>query len=205
MTTSVTTNSEDSALWEAFRYVAGEMTPGETEAFESRLQTDDQLCESVITATRLTCVCSDIPDVRPTEDSTSTLSKDDKISGFSRSGRPVAFSHRVLVVVISVACCLLLIITGYTVDSEESLELLVQNTSESTGAVYDAEQLVTLWNSDSSVLPGDDVVENEEASEFELATDVEIPSWIVAAVSLDSASNLPEPDNQVEEKSPELF
>lgn len=157
------THFTDEDFWQAFRYVAGEMSGEEQMEFEALLETRLSLCLAVAEASALTLTVA--VDASSTKTVPSPVILDRCSSTRGRS------SHRRIAAVISLASCLILAVFV----GKHTVPTLVTETT--SGA--DAELLVAAWA---------DGIENQEATDAftdeEPVTELQVPDWMLAAVTL---------------------
>lgn len=172
---SVDNNDRD---WLAMQYVLGGLSDAERNAFEERLPTDLQLCEAVTAASRLVLTAHAALEANS---SSISIRRD---SRRRTSGR----SWSALVVTAAAMAMALLLVVRIPVKSPTDAR--VANDSPQ------AAELVSLWRSGSNANDDDsddmdDVIDD--------AADVAVPSWMLAAVSIEAGHAINAPSDQVQE------
>lgn len=180
-------------LWQAFRYVSAEMSPEEAESFEDRMLANTDVCEAVAEATRLTGIIA-VSDIKP-DASLVCLAED--VSATRPWWSSVAAST-------AVCCCLMLIglmtLRLQTVDESPSGHETVM---ESADGLADAELLVNAWVDSVSA---EDVLDSDTVESVQ--ADLDVPEWMIAAVTLSDIEGVDGDDMPVERLMPddvELF
>ena len=168
--------------WLAMQYVLGELSDNERTAFEERLPTDLELCEAVTAASHLLLTAqaartpADVVSSHLTQVPTRTVSK----------------SHRSLfaVVVATAAMALAVLLVVRLPHGSHQGANLVSNQNPQ------AAELVSLWQ--SGLDP-----DNEDSDDLEddlvSAADVAVPSWMLAAVSIEAGATLHGPSDKIQE------
>lgn len=182
--------------WDAFRYVADEMTPEERTAFESRLADDVVAAEAVVAAVRLTqaVAAAETHCMQPTVAATAPVAA------------PAARSHRWLIVVASVCSLLAAFALGGRFAREQGTRRAAETphvaaSLPATGASSvphgDIGALVDLWVT-SEALPTNVVLgDHDESDEMDDLDGIvavaggprdleraplDVPGWMLAAV-----------------------
>jgi anti-sigma-K factor RskA len=166
---SVDKNDRD---WLAMQYVLGELSDAERNAFEVRLPADLELCEAVTAASRLMLTAH-----AAIEANSSPIS----VRRDSNQRTPGRSWSAVVVMAAAMAMALLLVV-----------RIPVKSPNDSPQAA----ELVSLWRSgsDSSDDDSDDVDDI-----IDDAADVAVPSWMLAAVSIEAGHAINAPSDQVQE------
>ncbi|HEY4260593.1 MAG TPA: hypothetical protein VGM98_10540 [Schlesneria sp.] len=168
---SVDNNDRD---WLAMQYVLGELSDVERNAFEERLLTDLQLCEAVTAASRLMLTAREVL----ATDAAAVFIRHQ--SNQRTSGR----SWSAVVATIAAMAMALLLVVRIPTNSR------VANDSPH------AAELVSLWRSGSDA-SDDDSDDLDDA--MDNAADVAVPSWMLAAVSIEAGRPINAPSDQVQE------
>lgn len=161
--------SDDPLNWMAVQYVLGELPEADAAAFEERLATDLVACEAVSQATRLTM--------------TLQVAAAELQQAVVPTGRPVRHpQHRswvALAGVASVAASLL-----------AALWLIPAGPVETQLARHDrsASELVSLWRMSSAAAAAE--VPEADVELIESGSEVAVPNWLLAAVSLEQTKPL---------------
>ncbi|MEQ9411113.1 MAG: hypothetical protein RIK87_25600 [Fuerstiella sp.] len=199
------TGTEDQ-LWRAFRYVAGELSASEVEDFEQQVLTDvtlgDAVAEATLLASAVASGCADasvssVTKRKPTtsKPAASSCSIGSVLPVATPSSSPVVGSgRRVIAAAATIVSCLcfamLIFRPGVPVDS---ITELVE--AEEPGSV---EMLVTVWV-DSS----DSLTEFEAELEEPVEPELDVPDWMLAAVSLTAISEHDRPAGVDEDLMPD--
>ncbi|MDB5343272.1 MAG: hypothetical protein JWP89_1649 [Schlesneria sp.] len=172
---SVDSNDRD---WLAMQYVLGELSDTERNAFEERLPSDVDLCEAVTAASRLMLTAH-----AAIEANSSSIS----IRRDSNRLTPGRSWSAVVATATAMAMALLLVVR---IPVKSPTDGRVANDSPQ------AAELVSLWRSgsDSSDDDSDDVDDIMDD-----AADVAVPSWMLAAVSIEAGHAINAPSDQVQE------
>ena len=182
---SVSADCED-CVWQAFCYLAGEMSADQQAEFERRLQNDSDACDSLIE------VCSLTESVFDAFEAESRESSSDESNSVVVSMAPnvgTASPRKISVWVSQMACLVALVgvgvalwLTGGGADNGLSHNTVYSQT--------EASELVGRWKSASEVVPPELVAVSEFDSElnsdieavFEEASDEDIPEWLLVAL-----------------------
>lgn len=157
--------SEDEQ-WLAFRYVAGELSDAETEAFELQMLDDQRLCDAIVDATLLTTAIA-----------AERTAVGVKVLPVAATVSPSTGGRRAVVAIVTTCCCMAVVVLA------SQYAGLPQNTNAFAAVVRsEAEILVDAW---AEGFDEDTLVEPLPADIGE--ADLEIPGWLMAAVSLDGA------------------
>jgi anti-sigma-K factor RskA len=175
----------DEQLWQAFRYVAAELSVTDAEAFEQQMLQDAALCEAVAAATMLLSnVAASGRQSRTMPPSSATLS------------RPPGFAGRFRTVAVTAATCcclaLVLLLSRFPDTSTETIGLVAQ------AAATDAELLVAAWAEDFE-LQADEESEYDDSVQQELA----VPDWMLAAMTPLDLDALERSDMPLDELMPD--
>jgi hypothetical protein len=172
-------------LWEAFRYVASEMSSDEAEAFEQRLERDQQAREAVAAAVELAGAVALQPSAR-------------------RSiARRRSLGKVVLAGIVSMAACLALAFgVRLFTHSERETEVASQN----RGREADTRALVLTWSDlrqrgEAEPESGDDLIawhDGESSGDPETgeASDMAFPSWMLEAATLRGSRGIGGPETK---------
>ncbi|MCP4170925.1 MAG: hypothetical protein GY758_09165 [Fuerstiella sp.] len=175
----------DEQLWQAFQYVAAELSVADTEAFEQQLLLDVALCDAVATATVLTSTVAAGGRQRGTlVPSCVTL---------PQKSHPKA-RHRMVAVTASACCCLALVLFLSLLPGTSG-DLSVSTAQEN---VADAEWLVAVW-SENFADHADEESDYDDSAEQELA----VPDWLVAAVTLPDVDEIQRSDMPTDKLMPD--
>ncbi|MCA9048949.1 MAG: hypothetical protein KDA89_09500 [Planctomycetaceae bacterium] len=169
----------DDAFWDAFRYVSGEMSESEASDFEGRLADDVSLCECVAEATRLSTLIyrpAVSTTLRTSGDLISVAGSDSASASLSVGGRRTLSAAARATAVVSVCCCLAIVVLAVFSAREMGDGGVASNPS--SGA--DAEFLVDLWSSGDA---GSGGPVTEESAETDMFGPLEVPEWMMVAVS----------------------
>lgn len=166
-------HSDEDQQWMAFRYVSGELSAVEADAFELQMLDDEQLCDAVVEATLLSA------SIAASKQPTSVKLIPTESPSPSQRARQVDSQRSTLAAVVAVCCCLTLVVAAgkFSDVSQTGEELRLVDSDESS----DAERLVDAWAAGL----GEDEISvqvNGGAGEHEL----DVPEWLFAAVSLAS-------------------
>ena len=166
-------HTSEENLWQAFLYVAGELSSDEAEAFEQRMLEDLRLCEAVAQATQLSC------DIAATDISTAS----DRPNISKAAGETIWSSRRNLLATFAALCCL--IVFGFVASQRNFTN---ESVAEGLGTQnVEAGLLVSAW-----AAAGDPVDDFESADETD--GDLDVPGWMLAAVSMSELEALGNPD-----------
>lgn len=176
---------DDSLTWLATRYVLGELTESERDAFESRLADDLAACEAVAEASRMKLAL---------HAALADTAIGARVTTGVRVHQPVVATSRrswlaVGTAMISVAC-LILAVTFWPSESVDPGVAGLVPTGTSAGS---AVELVALWRTGMQIAEVE--LDDADGDVLEAASDVAVPGWLLAAVSLEK--------NGVEEGQPE--
>ena len=150
--------------WLAFRYVSGELSAADAEAFELQMLDDPRLCDAVVEAGLLV----------------TTIASTEKQPAAAREKQRVSPRPQTAIASFVAVCCCLLVVSlaarlATTRDSgSESVA------SSGSAEVENVEVLVDVWIDGIS-----DDAEMESIEADLLSQDLEVPGWLMAAVSLD--------------------
>lgn len=172
--------------WQSFRYLSGEMSPVERDAFERELESSTEACESLVRMTRVALAARSVLD----EQSLVVAPNREPRRQSARSGRSR--------VALGIAALSLLV--GLMVLGRQNQEASPPGTLEQTAA------LVSQW-SDADVSNDDEELFDRDEDSTSLNDDElpQVPGWMLAAVSLDPPAtesdeprdgNDPEPEFQ---------
>jgi anti-sigma-K factor RskA len=170
--------------WLAMQYVLGELSESDRIAFEERLPTDLQLCEAVTAASRLvlTAQAASMHD-------DAWQSRQPSISTRQETGATAA-SRSWSAVIVTCAAMAMALMLVVRIPVKSPADGHVSNNSPQ------AAELVSLWRSGSDA--GDD--DSDDLDEMaDAATDVAVPSWMLAAVSIEAGHVINGPTDQVQE------
>ncbi len=168
--------------WLAMRYVLGEFSESDRDAFEVRMADDLAACEAVANAAQLRWRLQQAIGA-PESSPITHLHRNLETSGRAVSGRGSLLA--VGTAITALAC----LFVGVVFWPQISLEpRLTRDTSSFNSNDRDAEaesamQLLSHWHSGQIEL---EPSENEDDT-FELSDDVVIPAWLIAGVSLDQS------------------
>ncbi len=204
--TGLNGSGKDDAQWAALRYVLGEMTAEEAEAYEQTLSTDLQACEQVAAAARLT---ADIFDSLDAESASEAASQTDQTK-LSRSAKPVPSADRaqrggLWAVVGLVAAVCLLVAGGLSFFAAIGDHEMAVTDQEDAGAG----SLVAIWteqsaeaaaasptlglsgadrlnadnsNADNMIADNGSVADDDDDPVLIADDDYDVPGWMIAAV-----------------------
>ncbi len=156
--------SSEEQLWQAFQFVAGELSPDDAKRFEERLESEPLLCEAVAEATLLT---STLLKCQPEETLNQVPDATEPVRDYSRS----------IATVVTLACCLIVAVVLSNMPESE--------TQTAQTDVADAEVLVTTW-ADSFAAEVDDIPEIDEQTDH----DLDVPDWMLAGLTLNDAAEV---------------
>ena len=154
----------DEQFWQAFQYVAGELSAIESEVFEQRMLEDVSLCEAVTEAALLTSsvAAARRPQQKPVVPVSVPYQQSDR-------------SYRATAVIAVVCCCVLVAMVAANFS-----QFRVGSGEETLAAVpSEAELLVNAWVESSS----EDASPEAEGVELR-PQDLDVPDWMLTAVSL---------------------
>lgn len=198
------TQSADQTLWQAYRFVAGEMSEAESLAFEVRLEAEPQLCEVVVEATQLVLA---VKAERPVADSFPNAESTPLVTVLPVRPPVVSRGRRVAAVTATIVSAALLLLLA-TFDwphlqvTDPSGEVRLASASESAAGwlpqqseFAEAERLLALWSSEeqfaddqfSAEFDTDEYLTETADSSAEVSADdvLDVPDWVLAAVSLE--------------------
>lgn len=158
---------DEDRLWRAFLYVSGELSNGESDEFERLMLEDDQLCEAVIEATQLTSAVAGSRSVSPQVVSMTDLPP--LTASKLRRGRWAGL--------VAICCCMFVVVVTSQFSTLSDPSVAVSETAE-------AEQLVDAWADSRST----EVLAEIDHSDFG-PQDLEVPGWMMAAVSLEGSGD----------------
>lgn len=177
--------------WLATQYVLGELSASDRSSFEERIGQDMSACEAVLEASRMILVaraslesappaaCSELEKVaiaRPTE----------TVIGRSPVAREIKGAW--LAVLLSSAAMLMLSVLAVRTSSRP---VLLQSAAQKASAV----ELVSLWRTGMKV---DDVADDLD-DQMDVASDVVVPGWMLAAVSYERQGAIDKTSDGVQE------
>lgn len=183
---SVDNNDRD---WLAMQYVLGELSDADRSAFEERLPADLQLCEAVTAASRLVQTAqAALPTPAP-------IPSQSAVVAVQRESRSKSRRSLFAVIITSTAMAFALLVITRT--PQKSLLTPPQPGHDLVSSQNpQAAQLVSLWQSGSDA-------GNEEPDDLDdltdAAADVVVPSWMLAAVSIEADDTLHGPSEKVQE------
>lgn len=175
-------------LMEAFRYVSGDLSAAESESLESRMLEDTELCEAVVTATRLGLAVSKCHGATYETTAAATVrdraSEEHSVAGV-RVSCPTRTSHRhsagpsarMAMVVLTFVCCFCVAI-GIRMHNIRSVEAPVVS-----AAPDQAELIVTAWAESFAAEPVEDFGEVP-------ATELAVPDWMLAGLDMSDMSDI---------------
>lgn len=167
--------------WLAMQYVLGELPEHEQVAFEERLPTDLDLCEAVTAASLV------LQTTRAAFTTPDTVAR-----SVVTSPQPATKSNRSLlaVAVASAAMALAVLLVVRLPQNTQQPAVLTANPNPQ------AAELVSLWQSGSDP-------DNEDADdvddELESGAEVAVPSWMLAAVSIEAQGSAHTPSDKAQE------
>ncbi len=157
----------DEQFWQAFQFVAGELSADQSELFELQMLDSPAMCEAVAEAVRLTsAVAAD------SGKSTAVLSPT-MVRCQAAVPRRSTSGKSAIAMVATVCCCLLLLLV---VSTDSGSEPSVAATDKAT---VEAELLVSAWAAGFVDDVEDDVNLAETATH-----ELDVPDWMLAAVTL---------------------
>lgn len=164
--------------WDAFRYVAGEMSADEVCAFEQILSDNVDACAAVAQATQLSLAARTVMD-----DQSQTGLQPRGIA----EGRPAT---RWTAAVVAFAAMSLMLALLYLPDSTPKTVDRTESSAAELNDLQAAAELISRWS--SSPVPATEEIVSDVPDTFsgaqEAAAGAEIvPSWLMAAVSLETA------------------
>lgn len=173
-------SASDELLWQAFRYVAGEMTDDEAEAYEVDLAENASACEAVARAVRIRqCVyaveCERRPISAPVPASKASRSAGRRQSAIIATRELQSFATNqlrgatLIVAGVTLAGLALLWLTSGSGDAKRG-PVIVRQQPEAKG-LSDAGALVALWRDPSPAIGGANALPHE--GEFVHGSDVE--------------------------------
>ncbi len=176
---------QDEQLWQAFRYVAAELSVADAEAFEQQMLQDSALCEAVAEATLL--LSSVAASERPSQIMPA-------LSATQSQQFRAASRYRTVAVTAAACCCLALVLV---------LSQLPDTSTTASGVIAqadptDAELLLAAWAEDIALQTAQES-EYDDSVQQELA----VPDWMLAAVTPQGPDALERPDRQVDERMPD--
>lgn len=159
--------------WLAFRYVAGELSVTEAEAFELQMLDDPRLCDAVVEAGMLTTT------IASTEKQSPTVS----VAAVRQEQRSSPRPQTAIASIVAVCCCLVVVVLTARLATTPDVggESVASSGSADAG---DVEVLVDVWADGIS-----DDAEIESLETDVLSQDLEVPGWLMAAVSLDAGES----------------
>ncbi|MEZ6124617.1 MAG: hypothetical protein R3C49_15770 [Planctomycetaceae bacterium] len=165
MTMETDTSSED-RLWRAFRYVAGELSADECEAFELEMLNDSHLCEAVVQATTLCLSIADSPAASRSSSNSGVVVLPMRSPVSSGLGRRM--------VAVAAALCACLLVVGW-LSRSESTRMPAETVASGS---EDAELLVNVWA---------DEFARDSSGEYEVAdpvvVELDVPEWMLTALT----------------------
>lgn len=177
----MTNNFTEQQLWDAFRYISGDCSSEESIVFESRLAEDPVLRECVVEAVQLSAalVGEPMPAVPVVQ---------------SRRSKKSRFQF-VATAVVGLVCGVLLMVVWKTPAANEVVQKL--NASDDI-ELADAELMLSFWSSErEEAAPdgGESVASVDD--DLELVAELDVPDWLVAAVTLSEMNEFPELDDVI--------
>ena len=194
--------------WQSFRYIAGEMDQAEHSAFEDRLAADQTSREVVAQVVELSqaVACAEAAEAAAMP-ATIPMRRPDGIEAPSRM-------HAVRWMATGAAACLACVLVVQSVlsivntGSQPQAELtdlgagIKSSTADGRALIQAYQQLRAeeLSQAELAATGSDDVLQLSEtgdhlADEAASETEAHVPSWLLAAVSLNNAGNAPAPKN----------
>lgn len=176
-------------LWRAFEYVSGDLNEQDAEDFEQQMLTDNSLCEAVAEAVRLSvdvAACTDTAEQRLFVQQTE-----------SRQASPDSRSVTAATVV-TICCCLALTALLAVFVSKETSVPIAKTGGRIQAANLDAELLVDVW---VESVAADAVAETEHSDDF--SSDLDVPDWMLAALTLADVAGREDSDMPVEGLMPD--
>ncbi len=156
--------NENDLQWTAFRYIAGELSHADAEAFEARLADDQAAREAVAASVQMTQAVASISDEITAGDETADEQR--------RKNR-----WAIVAIVVSAAC--LLMASSILFTQPDSQTGLSQSDAR-------ADQIVDAWaNAAETIPPSVDSVANGLEESVDDESEVVVPEWMLAAVSED--------------------
>ncbi|MBI1346519.1 hypothetical protein GC163_09540 [bacterium] len=168
--------AKDQTSWLCWQYVLGELSPTETASFESQLEHDWQLAEQVATAVTALANLQQAVSPAPLPMS-ATVSSSNTVH---QPRQPV--SHWSMIAALSLAC----LTVGTTLYSTSG-----RSTLESPVASHAAVRLVHLWRDGSQHVRPTLAADIEDSTTSLDVEPVAVPSWMIAAVSLEQQTSNP--------------
>ncbi len=168
------TSFTESQFWQAFEYVAGDLSPEDSEAFELRLLDDVPLCEAVAAAVQMTsgiAACK-VPSALSTN--ATGLPAVRRLENRSSQTAPAS---RAIAAMIATSCCCLLLAFVLSTTHLKPGQTMAGNLQDAD----DAEWLVSAWAAGKTDEP------MWETDEREYEQELDVPEWMLAAVSLPDA------------------
>ncbi|MEZ6041428.1 MAG: hypothetical protein R3C20_13050 [Planctomycetaceae bacterium] len=206
--------SEADRLWFAFRYIADELSDSEMELFEDALLEDERLQKSVIEATRLLSTLKMSCD----EWHFTKYNPSPALHQNSRYSIRSNTSSSIVAMGIALAALTLgfVFVSRFENNHFQSPTVAQQSSPASTKAGHvkndaadpdsvssddlrSAEQLLTLYavesafQEPSSIWPGD-------SPDQEIEDELNVPTWLLAAIQLDAAADMPHRDIDADDK-----
>lgn len=177
-----TTTQFDELEWRAFRYLTGELTPSEASLFESSLEQDLSACEALARITEVIYAARQMEtrpmSVRP-------------VNGTSLPSRTAPHSRAIRWAGVSLATISMAMLVALFV-SRSGSRTTPPNLAE-TVPLSQAAELISHWNADESASP-DDMLNLPAERPEEIFGDLDevatVPSWMIAALSLENAEEL---------------
>ena len=172
------TPNGDSLNWLAVQYVLGELSESELLAFEERLETDLAVCEAVAAAVRLTFILqvavADSPVVPAFATNPPRVLPDATVHSFKTTPR----GSWLVLAGATTAAAVLLAAMSLGPASSPSTQLARVDRS--------ASELVSLWRTGSAVAELE--IDDADVELAESGTEVAVPDWLFAAVSLEQSN-----------------
>lgn len=176
--------------WLATQYVLGELSASDRSSFEERMGQDMSACEAVLEASRMILVARASLESAPPAAS-SELEKvaiappTETVIGKSPVAREIKGAW--LAVLLSSAAMLMLSVLAV----RTSRPVLLQSAAQKASAV----ELVSLWRTGMKV---DDVADDLD-DQVDVASDVVVPGWMLAAVSYERQGAIDKTSDGVQE------
>lgn len=166
----------------AFRYVAGELTADESEVFEQQMLADQSLCEAVVQAVAVgTLVASAAMDFSAAASSTKVSCVVHKPA--THLAQPIRRSYSYLATSVTGCLCLFMLMAIYsksTMTLSQTSQVVQQD---------DAALLVSVWATESA-----EAVDLASDESDLLAEELDVPDWLLAAVSIAGQEEFPADD-----------
>jgi len=157
----------DDQFWQAFQFVAGELSADQSELFELQMLDSPAMCEAVAEAVRLSSAVAAESNKAATVLSPTVVRCEAAMPRRSTSGKSA------VAIVATVCCCLLLLLIVPTDSGSES------SVAATDKATVEAELLVSAWAAGFT----DDFEDDVNLSETD-QHELDVPDWMLAAVTL---------------------